>query len=219
MQETWTGTTTRRLRSSETRLSSSTWTTAEGKNTQLSESLIINPKQPDHLLPAAVCPASFGKHSHDEMSILVPLLQCCRSDSIFSSIKTSDATKKIRSRWWLSSTALTCALTFDLQGQEVHPPASAAAGEGGVQAVGSDGRVHDAGPAGPDSHPASPGCHGPPPAPGQLSVSIASSISTASSLSVISSIRPVSSVGSVNTISSAVLAPLDPLEPLATLGL
>lgn len=27
------------------------------------------------------CGARFGKHSHDEMSILVPLTQCCRYDN------------------------------------------------------------------------------------------------------------------------------------------
>lgn len=54
-----------------------------------------------------------------------------------------------------------------VQGQEVNPSASAAAGQGGVQAVCPHGGVHDEGPARPDPHPASPGRHGPTAASGQ----------------------------------------------------
>lgn len=53
-----------------------------------------------------------------------------------------------------------------LQGEEVHPPAPAAVGQGGVQTKHADGGVPATGPAGAHPHPPAPGRHGPPPAPG-----------------------------------------------------
>lgn len=96
----------RPLRSLETRLSSSTWTTAEGKtlrcwrghwvsSSRNSNSKLLDVRQKNHLtiLKTYIVNhklessafflifvlSSFGKHSHDELSILVPLTQCCRS--------------------------------------------------------------------------------------------------------------------------------------------
>lgn len=96
----------RPLRSLETRLSSSTWTMAEGKtlrcwrghwvsSSRNSNSKLLDVRQKNHLtiLKTYIVNhklessafflifvlSSFGKHSHDELSILVPLTQCCRS--------------------------------------------------------------------------------------------------------------------------------------------
>lgn len=53
-----------------------------------------------------------------------------------------------------------------LPSEEVDTPETAAAGQGGVQAERSDGGVPAEGQAHPRPHPASPGGHGPSPAPG-----------------------------------------------------
>ncbi|CAG04459.1 unnamed protein product [Tetraodon nigroviridis] len=77
-QGTWIGTIMRPLKSLGTRPSSSIWTTAEGTSLLCSPLLCSCYFKWELQKSLFLSDASFGKHSHDEMSILVPLTQCCR---------------------------------------------------------------------------------------------------------------------------------------------
>lgn len=96
----------------------------------------------------------FGKHSHDEMSILVPLTQCCRYDNEGDIFYVGMCSDILNHR--LQSP----------QGEEVDPLASAAAGEGGIQAVYPHGWIPGEGPPESHPHPATPGSHGQETTPG-----------------------------------------------------
>lgn len=133
----------------------------------------------------------FGKHSHDEMSILVPLSQCCRSDffQAFLFVNANVRTQwplsflaittyfisalilkdeKFRAKvkhlcliWWVLEFKIKC-FSNHLQSEEVDLPAAPAAGQRGVHAQFPDGGVSAAWPSVPRPHPAPPPGHGPP---------------------------------------------------------
>lgn len=91
-QATWIGITMRRLRSLEMKPSLFTLTMEEGRISDIKHTIILQAfivrkhqiflyviKIHNTILSLSISVPRFGKHSHDEVSILAPLSQCCRS--------------------------------------------------------------------------------------------------------------------------------------------